>query len=290
MLEKVGRFIATRSTFPTLSNLALRGIPIPIPGFREGLTVFRTLQRLAEVSLDRYRKLIEKDPDTPVPTLFTRLLRGEEDGSLTPDEVRDEAQLYIVAGSDTTAITLTYLVWRVCRDPAVRDRLVDELQRLPPPGGEGDRYHNRDLARLPYLNRVVDESLRLHGAAPSALPRVVPRGGATLGGGHYHLPGGTVVCTQSWSLHRSPDVFGDPERFDPDRWASPTRDMRDSFMPFGGGSRGEYEPRVRTTAKPACNPRSNLMPSSTHSLHRPPPRPFGTEAGDGAVLPRVSDR
>lgn len=229
-LEKVGPMVATRSTFPTLANLAAYGVPIP--GFKEGISVFQTLQRLAESSLDRYKKLIENDPDTPIPTLFTRLFKGEEDGSLTPKEILDEAQLYIVAGSDTTAITLTYLVWRVCRDPTIKNRLLEELQQLP------DDYHDRDLIRLPYLNQVINESLRLHSPVPSGLPRVVPAGGATLGG-HY-LPGGSIVCTQSWSLHRNTDVFPDPERFDPDRWASPTRDMKDSFMPFGGGSRSKF--------------------------------------------------
>lgn len=183
-------------------------------------------------SLQRYARLIEKNPEQPVQTLFTRLFRGEEEEELTFKEIRDEAQVYIVAGSDTTAITLTYLVWAVCRNPAIRDRLVAEVRdRLP------EDYQDHHVQQLPYLQQVIEEALRVYSAVPAALPRVVPPGGATLAG-HY-LPGGSVVCTQAYSLHRNADIFPDPEKFDPSRWESPSKEMKDSLMPFGGGSRSK---------------------------------------------------
>ena len=76
--------------------------------------------QFAEDSLRRYQNLVDKDPENPPPTLFTKLFRGEEDEALTMKEIRDEAMIYILAGSDTTALTLTYLVWAVCRDGAIR--------------------------------------------------------------------------------------------------------------------------------------------------------------------------
>ncbi len=72
------------------------------------------------------------------PTLFTKLFRGEESESLTFDELRDAAQSYIVAGSDTTANTLTYLIWSVCKNPQIRDQLAREVQSVPP-GVRGPR-------------------------------------------------------------------------------------------------------------------------------------------------------
>lgn len=93
------------------------------------------------------------------------------------------------------------------------------------------------------MNHVIEESLRMFPAAPSGLPRVVPAGGAQLSG-HY-LPAGCVVSAQAWSMHRHPDIFPDPHRFDPARWESPTKDMRDAFLAFGGGSRGTLHPRER---------------------------------------------
>ncbi|KUI55449.1 hypothetical protein VP1G_02774 [Cytospora mali] len=226
-LEKASSVFGVRSTFPRLSKLAARGVPIP--GFGDNSEVIHGITKYAKESLDRYKRLLEKDPENPVPTLFTRLFKGEEDDTMSYTEIRHDAQLYIIAGSDTTAVSLVYLVWQVCRHPEVRKRLLAELQQLP------EDYTDSDLVHLPYLNQVINETLRTNGPVPSGLPRSVPPGGSNLGG--YYIPGGTTVCTQSYSLHRNPDVFPDPLKFDPDRWVSPTRDMKDSFMPFGGGSR-----------------------------------------------------
>lgn len=149
-------------------------------------------------------------------------------------EIRDEAMIYILAGSDITALTLTYLVWAVCRDGAIRKMLVDELAGLTRVGGLDDA----ELRRLPYLSLVIDEALRLYASAPAGLPRVVPPGGATLAG--YSLPGGTVVSTQAYSYHRIESIFPDPARFDPSRWKGRTKEMRDASMPWGGGSRSKF--------------------------------------------------
>ena len=76
--------------------------------------------------------------------------------------------------------------------------------------GLSDNFTDAELERLPVLHAVIEETLRLYGAAPTPLPRVVPTGGIQLGG--YHLPAGTDVATQSWTLHRDPENFSNPER------------------------------------------------------------------------------
>lgn len=228
-LEKAAVVGAKRSTFPTLTKLAYYGVPIP--GFGDSNQVTQANIKYAKEALQRYQRLVAKDPEHPVPTLFTKLFKGEEEGEMTFKEILDEAQTFIIAGSDTTALTMTYLVWRVSTNPEIRDRLVGELRQLP------ENYQDCDLQSLPYLNQIIEESLRLHSAAPSGLPRTVPPEGATLRG--FFLPGGSTVCTQAYSLHRDPNAFPNAEEFDPSRWAKPTREMRDAFMPFGGGSRSK---------------------------------------------------
>lgn len=128
-LERIASASAKRSTFPWLAKLALQGIPIPL--FAENTEVVQKNVKYTKESLQRYQNLVEKNPEQPVPTLFTRLFKGEEEETLTFKEIMDDATAYIVAGSDTTAVTLTYLVWRVLKNPEIRDKLVHEVQQLP---------------------------------------------------------------------------------------------------------------------------------------------------------------
>jgi cytochrome P450 len=184
--------------------------------------------------------MVEAHPDQVKPTLFTKLLRAEAEDSLPFNEIRDEAQGYIVAGTDTTANTLTFLVWAVCKHPEVRMALVEELQTKlgPPPTQEGKPWYTDDQLRaLPYLNQVIEETLRMFASVPGLLPRTVPPEGSELAG--YWFEGGTVVSAQAYTLHRDPVIFPDPERFDPSRWAMPTKDMKDAFFAWGGGARGK---------------------------------------------------
>lgn len=156
----------------------------------------------AKQSIERYKRVITES-DNPKPTLFTKLYNAGKEG-LSDVEIRNEARVYIIAGSDTTAVTLTYLVYAVCRDTSVREKLVAEVASLP------ENFTDRSLRDLLYLNQVIDETLRLHSSVPTGLPRVVPQEGANLLG--YQLPGGVTVATQAYSLHRKEDIFPEPDR------------------------------------------------------------------------------
>ena len=227
-LEDLSGFMAVRTTFPFLVNVSAY---VPIPLFKRAAAMGQRMGQYAAQSIERYKKLIAANPANPKPTLFTKVFNAGENG-LTDAEIRLEAGGYIAAGSDTTAITLTYLVWAVSRDAQIRKKLVAELSNVP------EKPEDADLKDLPYLNRVIHETLRLYPAVPGALPRAVPREGATLAG--KRLPGGVTVSTQAYSLHRDPALFPEPEQFEPDRWAEPSKDMKAAFMPFGGGSRSEF--------------------------------------------------
>ena len=181
--------------------------------------------------MQRYQRLLDSDPTRAQHTLFTNVFKAKEEERLTTDEVRNAAMTYVVAGTDTTANSLTYLVWSVCRHPHVKAPLLEELKSLP------QDYSDRDLRELGLLNHIIDETLRLHSAAPASLPRVVPREGAALG--TYWVPGGTVVCTQAYTMHRDPRIFPRPESFDPYRWEHATKGMKDHFMPYGRAGRSK---------------------------------------------------
>lgn len=86
---------------------------------------------------------------------------------------------YSVAGSESTSITLTYLFWLLIKHPDIQRRLRVELQTVPQ--DDTGAY----LASLPFLDAVLKETLRIYPPAPSAMPRVVPSGGAEVEGVHY---------------------------------------------------------------------------------------------------------
>jgi cytochrome P450 len=157
----------------------------------------------AEDSIRRYERMVAADPYNVKSTLFTKTFAAKEE-TMTQAEVVANAQAYIVAGSDTTAHSMTYFTWAVCRDPVIKKRLVEELRDLP------DGYKDEDLKALPYLNQVIMETLRCYAAAPAQLPRDVPKSGCEIDG--YWMPAGTEVMTQAYSMHRDYEVYPEPER------------------------------------------------------------------------------
>jgi len=191
--------MAVRTTFPFLTKVS--GY-VPIPIFKHAAESGARMGSYAQQSIERYKSIMVHESE-PKPTLFANVLNGGAD-SLTDAEARLEAGGYIVAGSDTAAITLTYLVWAVCKDKDIRNQLVAEVGSLP------NSFNDQDVRKLSYLNHVVDETLRLYPAVPGALPRAVPPEGAVLAG--HRLPGGTTVSTQAYSLHRDPNTFPNPYR------------------------------------------------------------------------------
>ena len=126
----------------------------------------------------------------------------EGEGTIDDMDVRIEASNVIIAGTDTTGVTLTYLTWAVLQRPELQKALEDEVAQLP----EG--FRENDLMDLPLMNAVIEETHRLYGAAPSSLPRVVPQGGSQFGG--YYIKQGTTVSTQAYTMHRDPSIWSDP--------------------------------------------------------------------------------
>ncbi|KAH6613096.1 cytochrome P450 3A17 [Boeremia exigua] len=167
--------------------------------------------------------------------LFGQMLAASDDYEkvgLTDKAVREEAGNLIVAGSDTTAVTLTYLVYAVLKDPELQARLEQEVVGL------SDQLNMTELESAPVLNSVIEETLRLYGAAPGALPRIVPSQGFDVAG--YRIPPGIEVSTQAYTLHRDPRIFQEPLRFDSNRFMDKSKlstQQKAAYMPFGAGSR-----------------------------------------------------
>jgi cytochrome P450 len=186
-----------RADFPLLFTLAKY---LPIPPLQHAVGAFRRLEIYGQQAISKYRDMEKRGGCRK--TLFTNLAEGAIDDAT----IAREAQNLIIAGTDTTSVTLTYLVWSVLRHPSVRERLLREIKD----NVHSDTFCSADAEELPYLQAVIQETLRLYGAAPGALPRVTPSGGRLLD--DKFIPEGTVVATQAYSLHRDASIFADPHR------------------------------------------------------------------------------
>lgn len=142
----------------------------------------------------------------------------------------------IIAGSDTTASALTSVLWCLLKHPASLAKLRKEIASAnlsSPPTFKQSQS-------LPYLQAVIQESMRLHAAVGLPLQRVVPTGGRQISGNFVRA--GSVVGINPWVFHYSKTIFGpDAAAFRPERWLKADKEklaeMNRYWMPFGLGSR-----------------------------------------------------
>ena len=213
-----------------LESPALRQLPHPFPSTARARvrTDRRTLDAIIDEAIADLRAQPRADPLDVLGVLVA-------DGTLTDAEIRDQVVTLIGAGYDTTAASLSWMLWCTSHAPGLWQRLRDEADEV-----FGDRTSVPDehtLARLDLANRTMRETTRLHPAGVVS-PREAAR---DLCVGGYRIPKGTLIL---WSAHlagRNPQAWPDPLRFDPDRFADPTdrqRRLADAaWVPFGRGSR-----------------------------------------------------
>lgn len=219
---------ALRLTLPFIIKMAEH---IPLGVVTEACKARKQTFRRADDMLSRHRHAVMADAENPQQSFFTELFLAESEEKLTWQEVRSNALTFLVAGTDTTANTLTYLVWAICQRSSVKAILLEELDQLP------EKFDDTHLKSLTYLNQVIEEALRVYPAVATGLLRVVPPGGANISG--HHIPGGSTVSCQAYSLQRDPQIFPGPDEFDPSRWTNPTNEMKHAMMVWGGGARGK---------------------------------------------------
>jgi cytochrome P450 len=152
---------------------------------------------------------------------------------LSDSEVADQATLFLLAGHDTTSVTLSCVLLQLARHPDWQDRLRGEVDSVL----DGRAPTAADLPSLSWTGRAVRETLRLfpaaHGVGRSTYVDQV------LGG--YRIPAGVWVEVSIWGVQHSARVWPEPERFDPTRFDLPEGQApgghRFAYLPFGAGVR-----------------------------------------------------
>jgi len=203
-------------------------VTIGKPRHRKVREAIALLDTIVFAIIDERRAHPERQRDD----LLTMLLNARyDDGSAMPDrQVRDEVMSLLVAGHETTANTLGWTWYLLAQHPEVVKRLEAEVDTL---GGAAPAV--ADFPRLVYTDRIVQEAMRLYPSAWSISRRALADD--VIGG--YDIPAGAIVAMSPYTIHRRPDFWPDPERFDPDRF-TPERAAgrpRFAYFPFGGGAR-----------------------------------------------------
>ncbi|MCC2275493.1 cytochrome P450 [Streptomyces sp. ET3-23] len=155
--------------------------------------------------------------------------REDGDDRLTDVEIADQAVTFFIGGSETVAATLSWALYLLAQHPDVADRLRAEADTVL----QGRPAAHADLPSLELARRIVTETLRLW--PPAWLLTRMVTSDTELGG--QPLPAGTVVAYSPYLIHRRPDLYIDPDRFDPGRWEGRQQPPREAFIPFGGGAR-----------------------------------------------------
>jgi cytochrome P450 family 110 len=153
--------------------------------------------------------------------------KDEAGKPMTDEELRDELMTLLVAGHETTATAIAWALYWVHKLPSVREKLLEELDGL------GDNPDPNTIFKLPYLNAVCSETLRIYPVAMMTFPRMV-RTPVTLGG--YELEPGTPVIGSIYLTHHREDIYPEPKQFKPERFLERQFSPYE-YLPFGGGAR-----------------------------------------------------
>jgi cytochrome P450 len=166
--------------------------------------------------------------------LLSMLLTAQDEddgGVMTDSQVRDEAMTIFLAGHETTANALTWTWYLLSGAPDVASKLHDEVDRVL----QGRLPTMADIGSLPYVERVVTESMRLYPPAWLIGRRAI----ADYPIGPYVAAARSILVMSPYIMQRDARYYAAPERFDPDRWTPEFKASLPKFayFPFGGGPR-----------------------------------------------------
>ncbi|KAK7730651.1 hypothetical protein SLS57_001481 [Botryosphaeria dothidea] len=195
-----------------------------------GANGFSHAAKFAADQVKAYKKNVEGE------TFLAKAIRihQEQPHKISENDIFGICLMNVIAGSDTSSISLTSVIWRLLKNPHTLEKLREEVDTMYSSGIIKDTVTFVDSQQMTYLQAVIKEALRMHPATGLPLSRVVPRGGATISGQFF--PEGvsaflgwmdlmvnvklqTIVGVNSWVAHYNKHVFGDDaDEFSPERW------------------------------------------------------------------------
>jgi cytochrome P450 len=181
---------------------------------------------------ERQANLAAASPHGFEDLLGTLLKARHEDGSPMPvEQLRDEVLTILLAGHETTAVSLSWTWLLLSQHPDVEQKLWAELSAVL----NGRSPTLQDLANLPYTERIVKEAMRLYPPVWAIVRTAIKP--VEIGG--FLIPAKSPVIMSQWVMHHDARYYDQPDSFDPDRWLDERTKSapRFSYFPFGGGPR-----------------------------------------------------
>ena len=153
--------------------------------------------------------------------------------------ISQDGLVLVLAGTETSALTLSMATYHILAKPHLLKRLQTELQSSFPTTADDTIISYRDLEKLPFLAACINEGLRLASPVSGRLPRIDPNSPITYD--DHTLPAGTVISMSLRDILYDPSIYPDPRSFNPDRWLEDSdraRKLKERFLvPFGKGPR-----------------------------------------------------
>lgn len=153
--------------------------------------------------------------------------RDEAGQPMSDAEIKDELMTLLLAGHETTASALAWAFYWIDQLPEVQDKLLYELNSLPP------NTEPIEIAQLPYLSAICSETLRIYPIAITPFARISKSPMEILG---YQLPARTGILISIYLVHHRSDIYPEPDKFKPERFLERQFSPYE-YLPFGGGNR-----------------------------------------------------
>ncbi|KAK5168273.1 uncharacterized protein LTR77_006842 [Saxophila tyrrhenica] len=183
---------------------------------------------------DRLHRRLKREPEHE--DLWAKIMaKDEADGGLTMGEHESNASLFMIAGTETTATALSGTTYHLLRNPDKMQKLIGEVRGA---FSDFDDVTLEGLAKMKYLQAVLQEGLRMYPPVPIALPRVTPTEGAEIDG--MPVPGDVTIGVHQLATYRMPEHFKNAYEFHPERWLNDPEykdDSLDALEPFSVGPR-----------------------------------------------------
>ena len=154
--------------------------------------------------------------------------RDEAGEPMSDVELRDELMTMLFAGHETTATALAWALYWIHYLPEVREKLLQEISAI-----DVENADAMEINKLPYLNAVCSETLRIYPVVFFAFPRTLQAPMQLMG---YNIPKGTIFSTSIYLVHHREDIYPEPKCFKPERFLERQFSPYEYF-PFGGGNR-----------------------------------------------------